>query len=997
VVETAGQTSNRVQDLGKLLTASEKEIVEYFRKELRKNGSAKVVSLCAEVVSLICAIRKANSLVVALNKPVVFSLDVIHCTTESAERINKGLNWSGPPNSVDAFGLHKGTPLHAIPLLLELAAREPKVVVRVSSSCTPANQIMTPADFQEVLKEAQLAYAKLKVAPGEEESGMLQPQMEPFFIHSQDVPVGRSDVYLSPLLEHSRLKGVFPIMSTLDGACIGSLTVLLEATPGVFVEGMSGYKVVLEVTHFEVDSAYTKIVDRGLVGHYENEPGPKLFLHYKFFGEAFTDSIDVRKLSAEHRGIVGRKTIQQTTYVMQYKKDIPVAEVSGPFLKYLATDALRFELVISSDPSLVNVLQRYEDNPEVNNNRHNSLLNIHCLDTLSRASLEEGDSPEMGMDTGRMHGGFGMEQDDLASLNGLESASVRSRCSRLTTRRSMRLSSFLSEYGTSLLLHAAVDVLEPITEQAPNGSQVERFVPVDIKKPRVKSNGVGVFKTIFGRRTRDNAMNATHTNDCFSEVDSVATFAGAIDGGSPVFHIISDHKIRTRRLKIVVEQVHPLKSAKLESCVSVMATAVMNILSPNDFFSLQELGWEQSLPVLVVTRSSCQRRLEITVELPRSDAFYRQSGRGHRLGLLLQIGIQLEGFLVPALIKREVLFKVIASERKTSLMYRLRQSVRTQGRERLHKLGFYYAIRTHTSPHLMDAVKDFVDFKLTCHTKLLHRLMLCRQYQATNLPAEPTKMAPGPGKFGRGERQEVALSEGWRAKLNSPRADKAREREHIIFRDDQETEGDEVDTQQSITTYGSGNYYDTQYLDNNVQKILSQPARGSIHLTRKENTITAIFGVTVEKKRRSLRLGHHGVYEEEDTKPSFTYNPAAPAQLAMDAWTEVAYLEVHEVQDYPTEREGYLNIRAGLLESGWVRAWFVFRRPFLFHYSRKGDARPADVMYMTDCKVSCQNREELDLLLKAPGKVWGLQAASDEDLVAWLEKLIPVNSSDLLQ
>jgi hypothetical protein len=92
VVETAGQTSNRVQDLGKLLTASEKEIVEYFRKELRKNGSAKVVSLCAEVVSLICAIRKANSLVVALNKPVVFSLDVIHCTTESAERINKDLS-----------------------------------------------------------------------------------------------------------------------------------------------------------------------------------------------------------------------------------------------------------------------------------------------------------------------------------------------------------------------------------------------------------------------------------------------------------------------------------------------------------------------------------------------------------------------------------------------------------------------------------------------------------------------------------------------------------------------------------------------------------------------------------------------------------------------------------------------------------------------------------------------------------------------------------------
>jgi len=152
----------------------------------------------------------------------------------------------------------------------------------------------------------------------------------------------------------------------------------------------------------------------------------------------------------------------------------------------------------------------------------------------------------------------------------------------------------------------------------------------------------------------------------------------------------------------------------------------------------------------------------------------------------------------------------------------------------------------------------------------------------------------------------------------------------------------------------------------------------------KDLAVSAMFGVDVVKKS-----GESNGSSPDDSNGSFTYTYSMVPRKESRSWEVLSKVWAHELPDVPAIKEGYLNVRTGLLGANWARAWFVWRRPFLFQYATKYDSYPLKVLFVTDCKIA-RGRDELDIILKGPIKSWCMQAANDEDLQGWMYALDPI-------
>ncbi len=583
---------------------------------------------------------------------------------------------------------------------------------------------------------------------------------------------------------------------------------------------------------------------------------------------------------------------------------------------------------------------------------------------------------------------------------------------------------------TACFLFMAVDVLEPVIEPGLDhfsGELPTKFLPVDIKP--VTTGGGALGKLRGGAKGRQLGAvpdpRAVHREegeeedemgmgmgmeddwDLGSDMDSVASgFPSSVagsrhphlahlhqvdwaSGANAVFHVMANPLIRQRRLRVVLEQVGPLAGPMLlESCLRVRASSYVSLNKREYTGDVSEHTMcATDLEVVKATRSACKRRVEVILNLPGSQVLSERSPRGERVVLALEVAAFVEGAAQPVVVQRNVVMKVLPPERKQSVLYRMRKTLREPLSDRLHRVGSYYAVKTAKGPHLHETVADFVQFKLAARDQLLRRMERARALQE-----------------GGDERPDLPDCGAWRAALA---ADPAKAKQQ------QEDEAAVNGTPGEHRGVGAA-LAGTMLLNVAERKAVAaalfgvdlkapgaggSPGKGGLGLGR----LVAPGG--------QVKRGVDGVYRLETIPTSEKGGAGAGAAGLLGArvvtyeypargtgqhaarerercWDALSRIWTLEVPDFPTTREGFLNFRTGLLGVQSTRMWFVWRRPFLFIYKAKvggahGHQAPVDVVNVTDCVVAL-GKDELDFELKGTHKTWSLQAAGEEDLTAWI-------------
>jgi len=226
------------------VVAAEMALSEVILEEKHKEGH--VAALVEDVMSMLPLVVEANTLAHAMNRPILFFLDVAlgQPPEDPVKLAAEALRLHGKAD--DAQALH--SPLFRgdegdvalAPPVLSIITQQQHVIVRSRNWLNNSTSTMGPIDFKNLLQNLKVAHAKFKVAPsggidilspsfGSEGSPVPSESPDPFLVEGEAFHLGRADVFLAPLLQRRQIAGLFPLLHSLDGSCIG--TVALRMLP----------------------------------------------------------------------------------------------------------------------------------------------------------------------------------------------------------------------------------------------------------------------------------------------------------------------------------------------------------------------------------------------------------------------------------------------------------------------------------------------------------------------------------------------------------------------------------------------------------------------------------------------------------------------------------------------------------------------------------------------------------------------------------------------
>lgn len=1022
----------RANDARQRLERAERRLVALSVQQQQQRLS----SLKSHALSLVPLVLEATALSLATNRRVSYFLDITPTMAEEAQaRLMAALAGVEERDLCDYLGLIRDDDAAPssrrvlLPRLLELASQELAVSVRVQDDVTGASTHVSAEHFSnELLPRLRQSRAHMLGTGGVVGEAGCEALDH---VASEDLVLGSAHVYLSRLMDGRNIIGVFPLLSHDTGACLGavSLRLLPEELPE---DGRSGYSVALEIDHVSLDRAELGLlVPPATAGEEQQEP--RLLLRYVLFSEALSGTVELSARSSSARKLLTQRTPEQpgdhVSYPVSHRRELCLSVLDGPFLAYLATGALVVSLHVerpqarSADDGGQGMaraalaggqhhrMAAAATQPGLRAEPTDRFQALHdvCLQqkvgqaALSddAASLFSGGDPRQSQQQQRRPGELELQSVAEGGYGGGLETQSRCMSARVSTRVSgggpllARHSHFYSLHcrpgpGCSTsFMYMMVDVLEPVLELGVDyfNECPRHFAPVDVKRPRrhvnkscLSSSSSSLAPSAFLQgnnnhsRDLDDDLSIDRASEMWSELDTAG--GGGLGGPlqEPVFHVVANPLIRVRRLRIVLEQVEPLAPFRLESCVRVLASVFVciNERSSDGSDLAAHLAPQHELEVVSVRASPCKRRLEVTVEMPSSQALSEHSSKGERVLLAVQPLVFVEGVVQPVAFHRVVVLKVLPVRRQTSMLYSMRKSLRDPTLDRMHQVGSYVAVKAEPANLLDDAVLDFVRFRLASHQRLLERSQLSRLYQEGS---DEVKARPD------------LTVDSWKEVLNSPKAAAA--------------DRPLAPPPPAAAALPSRRTLAPAYLDQvELQGSLDDPVARPGAL--KQQTVTALFGVTPEMRRRaSLRLCGDGVYRVVDgaaaagggdeaaqgeTPPVVSYAYPKGPMCPLRDWALLSHVRTEEVPDYPAQRAGFLSMRTGLLGTSWARAWFVWTRPFLFYYKGKTDRKMAGVINVTDCTIT-RGTDDYEMVLRGPHRKWQLQAANDDDFVQWATAL----------
>ncbi len=1077
---TAHTSLAEVREMRARFLNVESEICSQTVKSLANEGDASMLS--EKVLAALPLVIEANSLAQASNKPVAFYLDILpRPVAQPTLHLEQTLLAAGHAALAEAMGLKQlaAAPAPALlPSLLEAADLVPTVMVRARGALNDSICDLSVEEFKEALKAMHEARARpdgrMPLLQGgghhQHHDSLDSPpaalaassmgsaetaSSDAFLFAGQDSLLGRSDVYLSALLDNRNVLGAFPLLNGVDGGCIGAVKLRLlpqselSSTPTLGTE--KSYTLKLELDSLDIDKA--ALGQLGLGGawnsnpvstanpalRYPDEACPGLVLRYGFWPSEACGEVELSPHSSKVREMVARGTPESVCYPIAHQATLNVEAITPSFLTYLATGALRITLHMTRDPTETELWSRHQGLPQVPTERCQALSLVHSTDPVAPLpAFMDGGEEEAASEVG---GGrrrprpittdipdHEVEEGDTFSVMGtLAPPGAFDTCSRMSMRNSGRMSVRRSQStkhaahfyenqhsDTACFLFMGVDVLEPILEPGIDyfNELPTKYTPVDIKP-------ISSFKRRYygrgGAIPNPSAMQqGGMDDDCVSEMGDAwdgsdmgsvmgSSYAGTAatgrwtapklvdrtSGANAVFHVMANPLIRMRQMKLVIEQVGPLAGPMLlESCLHVRASSYLSLNERDYTGDIREhTQCSTDLNILRVNRTACKRRLEVTVEMPGCQILYEKCPRGERVILALEVAVFIEGAAQPVIIPRNIIMKVLPPERHQSMFYNLKKSLKEPLSDRVHRIGTYYAVKASSGPHLRETVADFVQYKLGAHRQLLTRMEKARVLQEGSGSGSGKKAQPDLASFEAWN--EALVAEGKRKKpLLSPtkKKDVTRGMDALgLGEEDSSSASSEEDEDPLHARH--------QHLSTMAMNVEERKAVAS-----------ALFGVDLTVQRAAKGgapiRAPNGVYYMDsipatETRPvTYVYPARGMGDHTMREqernWDALSRMWVEEVPDFPTTREGFLNMRTGLLNASSTRLWFVWRRPFLFIYKAKPAAgssayqAPQDVINVTDCHLTLDPVDELGFEIKGPSKHWSLQANTEDDLTNWL-------------
>ena len=543
-----------VQDMKKRFLNIEHEITSQAIKNLTNEGDASMLS--QKVLTVLPLVIEANSLAQSSNKPTSFYLDILPrspSTTHPVLRLEETLSSTGHGALAEAMDLQHLSSLSTqalLPALLEAADMVPTVVVRARGALSDSICDMSIEEFKEALVKMKAARARpegrmplleggghrqhrqadsLDSDSGARGGGLggslgsaISAGEDAFHFKGQDSLLGRSEVYLSALLDNRNVLGCFPLLSGVDGACVGTVKLRLvplnelSSTPTLGTD--KAYTLKLDLESLDVEKQH--LGQLGLGGawnsnpasfgnpalRYPDESGPGLVLRYGFWPSETCGEVELSTHSSMVREMFSRATTETVCYPIAHQATLHVKSITPSFLTYLATGALRLTLHITRDPSEAELWSRHQGLPQLPTVRCDALSQVHSID-----SPEDLECVMTGDGGGGGGGGGGrrlramnidipeqeVEEGDVFSVMGsLAPPGAFDTCSAMGVRMNEKMSvrrsqstrhaaRFYSEQhpDTACFLYMGVDLLEPILEPGVDyfSDLPTKFVPVDIK------------------------------------------------------------------------------------------------------------------------------------------------------------------------------------------------------------------------------------------------------------------------------------------------------------------------------------------------------------------------------------------------------------------------------------------------------------------------------------------------------------------------------------
>ena len=546
-----------VQDLKKRFLILEDELTSQALKNLTNEGDASMLS--QKVLTVLPRLIEANSLAQSSNKPTSFYLDILPrppLTTNPVLHLEQTLSSNGHAALAEAMGLKHLSSLPTpvlLPALLETAEMVPTVVVRARGALNDSICDMSVEEFKEALVGMKAARARpegrmplleggghrqhyradsLDSDSGGGRGGGLGGSMgsavsaggDAFCFEGQDCLLGRSEVYLSALLDNRNVLGCFPLLSGVDGACVGTVKLRLvpqdelSSTPTMGTD--KSYTLKLELESLDIEKQH--LGQLGLEGawnsnpastgnpalRYPDESGPGLVLRYGFWPSETCGEVELSTHSSMVREMFSRAATETVCYPIAHQATLHVDAITPSFLTYLATGALRLTLHMTRDPSEAELWSRHQGLPQLPTERCDALSQVHSLDPPEDLESVVMGGREGGSVVGGGRGGRPraintdiseqvVEEGDVFSVMGsLAPPGAFDTCSAMSMRMSGRVSvrrsqstkhaaRFYSEQhpDTACFLYMGVDLLEPILEPGIDyfSNLPTKFAPVDIK------------------------------------------------------------------------------------------------------------------------------------------------------------------------------------------------------------------------------------------------------------------------------------------------------------------------------------------------------------------------------------------------------------------------------------------------------------------------------------------------------------------------------------
>lgn len=87
-------------------------------------------------------------------------------------------------------------------------------------------------------------------------------ELDPYFFEGEDSIMGRSDVYLTKLLDDNNVIGDFPLLSSMDGSCLGTINIKLLPVDRIANDSKEPYFLALNIEQITLEKGpLTNLVD----------------------------------------------------------------------------------------------------------------------------------------------------------------------------------------------------------------------------------------------------------------------------------------------------------------------------------------------------------------------------------------------------------------------------------------------------------------------------------------------------------------------------------------------------------------------------------------------------------------------------------------------------------------------------------------------------------------------------------------------------------------